>query len=154
MSIRVLFDTNVVSYWLRGSEQFQPRLKKVLGDLRRKKAAKFISVITTQEMEVWARHGKQLDQLRQFLSAQFSPPLIFDALCAREAARLAALVPRDSGGTTKAERREITDRWHRDASIAATAHQHGLDQLVTANGKDFSPFSEHISCEIVDVGED
>jgi len=63
---------------------------------------------------------------------------------------LAALVgrPRKAREGTKAERRDALASWQRDAAIAATANQHGLDVLFTANGKDFARFAPHISCKL------
>lgn len=153
-AMRVLFDTSVIGYWLSKEMRFQPQLKKALADLRRKAAVKYISVVTVQELEVWARHGKgdALEKLQGFLSTQFSPPLILDHACAKLAAQLAASTPRKPG-ISGAERREITEYWQRDASIAATAHMHGMDALVTANVKDFAPFREHVDWALIDVRE-
>jgi len=150
--MRVLFDTSVISYWLSGSAKFKPSIQKVQADLRKKKAVRLISVITIQELEVWARHGNELEGARNHLSTQFSTPLNFDLACAREAARLASLVQR-APATGKGEKRDIANLWHRDAGIAATAHHHGLDALVTANYKDFAPFAEHMNCELIQVFE-
>ena len=149
---RVLFDTNVVAFWLRETPGFKLPIKKVLGDLRRKKAQKFISVVTVQELEVWARHGQgeYLDKLRTFLGAHFGPPLIFDHAMAKMAAQLAAVTPRKEGATGS-ERKDITNAWHRDASIAAAAQQHGMSAVITANAKDFVAFKEHVDWELVDV---
>src|SRR5262245_20200665 len=99
--MRVLFDTSVIGYWLLKEMRFQPQLKKALAELRRRSAVKYISVVTVQELEVWARHGKgdALEKLRDFLSTQFSPPLVLDHACAKLAAQLAAATPRRQGGS-------------------------------------------------------
>jgi hypothetical protein len=62
-------------------------------------------VITIQELEVWARHGGDLERVRGFISSQFTA-LNFDVPCAREAARLASLVER-APSANSADKREM-----------------------------------------------
>ena len=52
--MRVLWDTNVISYWLADEARFRPGITKALlefGDAR----SFFVSTVTTQELMVWAR---------------------------------------------------------------------------------------------------
>jgi predicted nucleic acid-binding protein len=153
-STRVLVDTSVIVAWIGEDPRFKVHLKKVLGDLRRKRASKFISVVTVQELEVGARYegGDALEKLRAFLGAHFAPPLILDHATAKLAAQLAAGTNRRAGASSS-ERRHFTNVWHRDASIAAIAQHHALDAIVTANMKDFAPFAEHLDCRLIPVSE-
>lgn len=148
MHERALLDTNVVAYWIAGHEAFKSSVAKVFGDLRRKKTSVFISAVTVQELEVWARFNNSLEDVRAYLGANYPEPLALDKHSAREAARLAAVVQRPKGGT-KSETAELVDRWHRDASIAGIANHHGMNKLVTANRKDFEPFVEHVNFELI-----
>lgn len=149
---RVLFDTSVIVSWLSEDPRFRLHIKKLLGELRRKRATKYISVVTVQELEVGARYGggDQLERLRQFLGVHFAPPLVLDHAVAQLAAQLASATPRRAG-VGSSERREITNIWHRDASIAATAQKCALGAIVTANAKDFAQFSEHLDCELIAI---
>lgn len=47
---RVLFDTNIISYWHAGDQRFKPPLHRLLGELRRDKTAFYLSAITIQEL--------------------------------------------------------------------------------------------------------
>lgn len=145
--MRVLWDTNVISYWLAGEPSVQHGLRRARADFGR--ATFFVSVVTTQELMVWARlHGKP-DDTYAFLASHFTS-LDFTEPCALEAVRLAAIVgrPRKAKDGAKAERREAVAAWQRDAAIAAIANQHGLDVLFTANEKDFQRFAPHLSCKL------
>jgi len=148
--MRVLFDTNVVFYWLTGAVEFRASLEQVRSKLRRKKAVQLVSAVTVQELEVVARHNKRLKEMRGFMTVHFGEPLAFDRDAARFGAKFASLVQRKSA-QGKSEQREITSQWHRDASIAGIAHKHSLDWLITANRKDFQPFEEHMSPTLVIV---
>jgi hypothetical protein len=40
------------------------------------------------------------------------------------------------------------DLWHRDIAILGTASAHEMDAVITANGRDFLPFQDHVACTI------
>lgn len=146
--MRVLCDTNVISYWLAGEPSVQHGLQRARADFGR--ATFFVSVVTTQELMVWARLRGKPDGTYAFLASHFTS-LDFTEPCALEAARLAALAghpKKKAKDGTKAERREAVASWQRDAAIAATANQHGLDVLFTANEKDFQRFAPNLSCKL------
>jgi predicted nucleic acid-binding protein len=148
--MRVLWDTNVVAYWLSDDATFRHELTKAVADFASRSF--FVSAVTTQELMVWARVGGHTDETYAFLSESFTP-LDFNEACALEAARLAALTSRPASTRkatkqTKGERRDAIAHWQRDAAIAATASHHGLDVLLTANAKDFAPFEPYVSWKL------
>jgi predicted nucleic acid-binding protein len=153
--MRVLWDTNVVSYWQAGDERFRHSLQKAVADFGA--SSFFVSTVTTQELMVFARLAGKPDETYEFLRKHFTP-LDFTESCALEAARLAATVgrPPKAKGAQRSERRKSVDVWQRDAAIAATASKHAVDTLLTANARDFAPFVPHLACavrEIVAAGE-
>lgn len=154
-----LFDTNAVSYWLGGNEQFRLRLKALIGELRRQRATLAISAVTLQEIMVYARIQGTADKDHAFLAERFNI-LPFDEPCALAAAKVAALV----GSPNRPDKRKARGRagthrekdvWQRDAAIAGTAEYHGLDLLVTADGGLHGEFRHHLTkCEVRLLEED
>jgi predicted nucleic acid-binding protein len=139
---RVLFDTNMVSRWMLGDLDFQAPLKTLVRKLERVKAHFFISAVTVQELLVFARITRGEQQALTFLSTKFTT-LPFDHRGAMEAARIGASQAL-ARGAPQAER----DLWHRDIAILGTASVHDMNAVVTANGRDFLPFRELVSCDI------
>jgi predicted nucleic acid-binding protein len=127
----VLFDTNVVSYWHAGDKRFRAPLHRVLGELRRDKAAFFISAVTIQELGQWAIVANALPALTQFISAARLQVLPFDGPCTLQAARLQAA--HGPQVVKKSEREEMRAQWHHDAAIVGTAGHHGLAMVVTTD---------------------
>ena len=122
----LLIDTNIVSYLFKGDSRahvYQPLMAN--HDL-------FVSVITVAELAEWSQargwHKKRLEQLQEYLQAQYDVIPIETSLCDTWAAvRLQAqLVGRPIA--------------QNDAWIAATALQYNLP-LVTHNAKDFAPIA-------------
>ena len=87
---RVLFDTNIVSYWHAGDQRFKPPLHRLLGELRRDKTASYLSAITIQELGQWALFAGNWPALNQFMSAARLNVLPFCSQCALQAAKLQA----------------------------------------------------------------
>lgn len=128
---RVLFDTNVVSYWHSGEKRFKPPMVKLFRELAKRKTILFISAITIQEIGCWAIHAGAWAAVSQFLLASHLNTLPFCAGCALEAAKIQA-----KGGPVaakKSEREELKAAWHHDAAIVGTAAYHGLDMVVTTD---------------------
>lgn len=146
--MRVLRDTNVVSYWMGGHPDHVHPLKKAVADFGQG-ATFFVSAVTTQELMVFARLAGDPEQTFAFLGSRFTT-LDFTEACALEGARFAAQAGRPTRAKTgkKGERKEAIGIWQRDAAIAATANHHGLDVLFTANAKDFAPFEAFLSCKL------
>jgi predicted nucleic acid-binding protein len=140
--VKVLLDSCVISYWLRGEAQFKSSIELLLHDVAKHRGAFFASAVTVQEIEAGARLAGNLDQWRAFMNEQCLV-LDFTEACARRAAELAAAAgrPQRKGRSKTA----AFDQWHRDAAIAATANVHGLDALATANHSDFAGFQEHLA---------
>jgi predicted nucleic acid-binding protein len=128
---RILFDTNVVSYWHRGEKRFKPPLLKLFHELGKQKTTFYVSAITIQEIGCWAIPAGAWQAVQQFMSASHLNTLPFCAGCAVEAAKLQA-----KGGPVsakKSEREESKAEWHHDAAIVRTAAYHGLDMVVTTD---------------------
>jgi predicted nucleic acid-binding protein len=140
--MRVLFDTNAIAYWIAGEARFKPALSGLLRKLRKQKASYYLSTVSIQEMLIFARITRTSDQTLQFLRGHFTV-LPFDERAAIEAARIGAERPADKGAAIT-----VRDVWQRDIAILGTASAHGLDMVVTANERDFAPYSELVSCEI------
>jgi predicted nucleic acid-binding protein len=128
---RVLFDTNVVSYWHAGDKRFQPPLHQLFSELRRSKVTLYVSAITIQELGHWAIVANTWPAISQFLSAARLNVLPFCSGCALQAAKLQAacgpVVAR------KSEREEVKAQWHHDAAIVGTAAHNGLDFIVSTD---------------------
>lgn len=128
---RVLFDTNIVSYWHAGDQRFKPPLHPLLSELRRDKTAFYVSAITLQELGQWAFVAGNWPALSQFMSATRLNALPFCSQCALHAARFQAA--HGPVVSKKSEREEIKAQWHHDAAIVGTAAHHGLDLVVTTD---------------------
>jgi predicted nucleic acid-binding protein len=128
---RVLFDTNIVSYWHAGDQRFKPPLHRLLGELRRSKTAFYLSAITIQELGQWAIPAGTWPALRQFISAARLNVLPFCSECALQAARLQAA--QGPVVVRKSEREETKAQWHHDVAIVATAAHHALGMVVTTD---------------------
>lgn len=139
---RVLFDTNMVSRWMDGDSDFQAPLKALVRKLAKRNATFFVSAVTIQELMLFARASGADRKAHAFLSNTFST-LEFDERAALEAARIGAAVPVARGAKQIAR-----DLWHRDIAILGTASVHEVDAVITANGTDFLPFQDLVSCEI------
>lgn len=139
---RVLFDTNMVSRWMDGDSDFQAPLRALTRRLGKRKAAFYLSAVTVQELMIFARLGRADQKARQFLTETFTT-LAFDERAALEAARIGAAIPLARGA-----KQDTRDLWHRDIAILGTASVHEVDAVITANGADFLPFQDHVTCEI------
>jgi predicted nucleic acid-binding protein len=128
---RILFDTNVVSYWSAGDKRFRAPLHRLLGELRRDKAAFFISAVTVQELAQWAIVEKTLPALNQFISASRLQVLPFGHEAALRAAKLQAA--QGPQALKRSAREETRAQWHHDAAIIGTAAAHGLDMVATTD---------------------
>jgi predicted nucleic acid-binding protein len=140
---RILFDTNMVSRWMDGDEDFRPPLKGFINRVRKRGAVFFVSAVTTQELMVHAIRAGAEQQAKAFLQQHFTA-LELDERAALFAARLGAALP-PARGSKQGER----DLWQRDVAILGTAVAHDIDAVVTANGRDFLPFRDHVPYEIV-----
>lgn len=139
---RVLFDTNMVSRWMDGDSDFQAPLKALVRRLAKRKAVFYVSAVTVQELMVFARLGGAHQTAHRFLVETFTT-LEFDERAALEAARIGATFPAARGA-----KQNVRDLWHRDIAILGTASAHDLDAVITANGADFLPFQDAVSCAI------
>jgi predicted nucleic acid-binding protein len=128
---RILFDTNVVSYWHAGERRFKAPLHRLLGEIRRDKTLFFISAITIQELGHWAIVAAAWPALHQFFNAARLNVLPFCAESAMQAAKLQAA--RGPVVAKRSEIEEIKAQWHHDAAIVGTAAHHGLDMVVTTD---------------------
>ncbi|AKT36359.1 type II toxin-antitoxin system VapC family toxin [Chondromyces crocatus] len=144
--MRILFDTNVVSYWMGDQAPFRVPLRRALSSFKAHPTF-YISTVSLQELMVFARVHGDVEQTLGFVGERFNV-LSFDEPCAISAAALAVRVgvPRKKG--TKQERRAVINAWQRDAAIAGTAAHHGIDILLTANGKHFTQFLPYLGCEV------
>ena len=131
--MKLLFDTNVVSYWMGGVPDFKMPIEALLGEFRSPQL--FMSVVSLQEILVYSRIHGSAEKDHDFLATRFNF-LLFDESSAISAARLAAVV----GSPNRPEGRklgkvapEAKDVWQRDAAIAGTAETQGLDLLVTSD---------------------
>lgn len=140
--MRVLFDTNAITYWLLGEPSFKPALAGLVRKLKKHKATYYVSTVSVQELMVFARLNRTSDQTLQFLRNHFAV-LPFDERAAIEAARIGAERPATKGASIA-----LRDVWQRDIAILGTAAAHGLDMIVTANEKDFAPYADLVSSEI------
>jgi hypothetical protein len=86
--------------------------------------------------------GETRKKAQTFLTDHFTT-LILDERAALEAARIGAALPANKGAK-QGER----DLWHRDIAILGTAVARDMDAVVTANGRDFLRFQDHVPCEI------
>jgi predicted nucleic acid-binding protein len=139
---RVIFDTNVVSFYLGGDPAFRPGLQGLVNQLKRRQGRLYVSTVTVQEFLVFAAVNDKLERARQILYSTFTP-LPFDERAAVKAAELGGRMPlaKTASGSER-------NRWHRDIAILGTALAHGMDRVVTADEKDFSPFRDLLSCTI------
>jgi predicted nucleic acid-binding protein len=128
---RVLFDTNVVSYWHAGDRRFKPPLHRLLGELARGKVTFYISAITIQELGHWAIPAGTWPAVSQFMSAARLNVLPFCRECALQAARFQA--QQGPMVTKKSQQEETKAQWHHDAAIVGTAAHHALDMMVTTD---------------------
>lgn len=139
----VLFDTDIVANWHQNNPRFSLPIEKLFNELSKHGAmiTRFVSAVTVQELSFWAvTQGDQV-ALDHFLSNNFST-LIFDRITAVRAAELQRDVGRPPKVQPKSADREQVDRWFRDAAIVATASQHKIKAIVTADYKlrrDFQP---------------
>lgn len=138
---RVLFDTNMVSRWMDGDSDFRAPLIALVRRLAKRNASFFISAVTVQELMVFARASGAHEKAHAFLTSFTTLP--FDERAALEAARIGAALPVARGAKQGAR-----DLWHRDIAILGTAAVHELDAVITANGADFLPFQDLVTCEI------
>lgn len=143
--MRVLYDTNVVSYWMAGQQEFHAPLRKLQHDLRGAKALLYVSAVTIQELAVVGQMTGKWAEMHDFIRERFNT-LPFTSLCAEKAAALQVAVGKPSKGT-KAERREAKDLWFRDAAIVGTAVAEGFEMLVTTENA-FKHYENHFDGEI------
>jgi len=143
--IRVLYDTNVISYWMSGQQEFHAPLRKLQHDMRGAKAVLYVSAVTIQELAVAGQMSGSWAEWHDFIRARFNP-LPFTTLCAEKAAALQVAVGRPSRGT-KSERRAAKDLWFRDAAIVGTALAEGFEMVVSTE-KGFRDYQNHFEGEI------
>jgi len=86
---RVLFDTNMVSRWMDGDENFRAPLAALVNRLTKRNAALFVSAVTVQELMVYARASNAVAVAQTFLTQKFTV-LPLDERVALEAARVGA----------------------------------------------------------------
>ena len=141
--MKVLFDTNVVSYWMGGEKRFKPGIKGLVNKLKRQKATFYVSAVTFQELLVFAKLKRDDHDTLSFLRPHFVAPLPLDERAAIFAADIGAAVPLAAGAKQAAR-----DVWHRDLAILGSAAAHGIEMLVTANEKNFAPYHERVALEI------
>ena len=139
---RVLFDTNMVSRWMDGDSDFQAPLKALVRRLAKRKATFFVSAVTVQELMVFALAAGAHQKAHSFLAEKFTT-LELDQRAALEAARIGAALP-----VARSAKQGARDLWHRDIAILGTASVHEMDAVITANGADFLPFQDLVSCAI------
>lgn len=139
---RVLFDTNMVSRWMDGDSDFQAPLKALVRRLAKRHATFYVSAVTVQELMVFARARGAHQKALSFLTDTFTT-LELDQRAALEAARIGAALP-----VARAAKQGARDLWHRDIAILGTASTHDMDAVLTANGADFLPFQDLVSCAI------
>jgi predicted nucleic acid-binding protein len=143
----VLFDTDIAAAWLAGERTVRDQVLKALAELGEAPVL-FVSVVTIQEMMVWAHITSNFDATRDFL-ATFST-LEFTEDCALHAATLAASVGRPSRTKPKSLDREQVNHWQRDSAIAGTVAVRRIDMLLTRD-RGFLRFQEHVDFRIVVV---
>jgi predicted nucleic acid-binding protein len=148
--VKAPFDTNAAAYWMAGSPRFHLPLKQLLNELRGQRATLFLSAVSLQEILVFSRTRGTADDDHAFLLERFNV-LPFDEPCALTAARLAALL----GSPRRPDRRKAgpvsdlaVDIWQRDAAIAGTAEQYGMELLVTCDRRLRDDFSPHVNCGV------
>ncbi|EYF02164.1 type II toxin-antitoxin system VapC family toxin [Chondromyces apiculatus] len=144
--MRILFDTNVVSYWMGDQAPFRAPLRWTLSSFKVEPTF-YISAVSLQELMVFARAHGDVEATLGFVGERFNV-LAFDEPCAIRAAALAARVGAPTKKGARRERRALVNAWQRDAAIAGTAARHGMDVLVTANGKHFTQFLPYLTCEV------
>lgn len=86
--------------------------------------------------------GGAHQKAHRFLADTFTT-LEFDERAALEAARIGAALP-----AAKGAKQGVRDLWHRDIAILGTAFVHEMDAVITANGADFLPYQDLVSCAI------
>ncbi len=136
--VKLLLDTNIVSYWHSGEPRFKIPLSHYFNKIRRenKQISLYISVITVQELACWAKPQGEWESIHQFLRAKFGQPLTFCELCAHKAADMQIR----SGPPGKASESEKAE-WHHDAALVGTAAQHELNVIVTADKNMYSRYA-------------
>jgi hypothetical protein len=139
---RVLWDTDVISYWLIDEPRFRLGIQKALTTFGEGRSF-YVSTLSTQELMVWARLSGRADATYAFIAEHFTP-LDFTEPCAVEAARLLLAVH-----GPRADSLDVTPDMHRDAALVATANSHQLDVLFTGAESSFARFKNHVSCKLV-----
>lgn len=125
-----------------GDTEFQAPLKTLVRSLSKRKASFYISAVTVQELIVFARLTRVQEKAQAFLANTFTT-LVLDERAALEAARIGA-----NHKLARTAKQTERDLWHRDIAILGTASAHEMDAVITANGRDFLPFQDHVSCAI------
>ena len=83
--MRVLYDTNVVSYWMAGHHEFHAPLRKLQHDLRSLRAMLYVSAVTIQELAVVGQMTGTWLEMHDFIRERFNT-VPFTSLCAEKAA--------------------------------------------------------------------
>jgi len=128
---RVLFDTNVISYWHGGEQRYARPLERLFRELGKARTTLYISALTVQEIGSSAVGVTAWPAVSQFLSASRINLLPFCAGCAFAAARLQV----QGGPPCRKDEPPPSVRagWYHDAAIVGTAAHHGIDLLVTTD---------------------
>ena len=129
--MRLLFDTNVVSFWHGGEQRYARPLERLFREVGKTRTTLYVSAVTVQELASSAIGVSAWPAVSRFLSATRINMLPFCAGCALAAARLRA-----QGGPVSARRDEdeaVRAQWHHDAAIVGTAVHHGLDLVITTD---------------------
>jgi predicted nucleic acid-binding protein len=147
--MKILMDTNIVSYWHSGHPKFRVPLGNYVKKLKRKtrNLTLYVSAVTIQELACWSKPHGEWEKIRQWLRDKFAPPLTFCELCANQAADMQVR----AGPTGKMSE---TDRaqWHHDAAIVGTAAHHELDVVLTADRAMHTRYSPFFS-DVVHIAE-
>jgi predicted nucleic acid-binding protein len=137
--VRVLFDSNVLVYWMGGNQRFKPSLGAFLS--RHRDLTKFISTVTLQELLVYTRTADEERRTNDFLRGFQVLP--FDEPTARAARDLSVSIELSRGA-----KQADVDVWQRDLSILATAVTKNMAAIVTANGRDFVRYQDSVTVKI------
>ena len=127
---RVLFDTNVISFWHGGEQRYARPLERLFRELGQARTTLYVSSVTVQELGSLVMGMAAWPAVIRFLAASRINMLPFCAGCALAAARLRA-----QGGPFGKwdDDPSVKAQWHHDAAIVGTAAHHGLDMVVTTD---------------------
>jgi len=129
--LRVLYDTNLISYRWLGQSGYREPLRQLEHELDNYGATRYVSTISVQELQVCGRYLGNWDAWIEWVHARFAV-VSFIEKHANAAATLQVDVGHEGRGT-KAERREAKDLWYRDAALMGTAIAASFDMFATGD---------------------